>query len=154
VQLLGLAFYWDHFVRISEVVRDQWLGTPNRAGAIIPVRDDGRCDSCFEDVHQLEWLPPFQPIVGHFWLARAWAAGDDAATAEADAPWHRYTSSTFDIKSAYDRVRLDWWAMLWIVDYPRTRVVGVGLLIVMLAGAGIGARSWLRAHRASTKEPP
>ena len=44
VQLLGNAFYWDHYIRISMDARDAWLGGPNRRGAIIPVRANGRCD--------------------------------------------------------------------------------------------------------------
>ncbi|MBL0216955.1 MAG: hypothetical protein IPQ07_24135 [Myxococcales bacterium] len=150
VQLLGQAFYWDHFVRISQDVRIAWLGSPDRSGAIIPTRANGRCDGCFEDVHQLEWLPPFQPIVGHWWLLRSLVADADAATAEADAPWHRYTSTPFNIKDGYDRARLDWWGLLWIKDYPRTRTAGLVLLLLMLAGTGAGIRLWLRAHRAST----
>lgn len=153
VQLLGQAFYWDHFVRISQDVRVAWLGSPNRSGAIIPTRSNGRCDGCFEDVHQLEWLPPFQPIVGHFWLLRSLIAGDDAAAAEANAPWHRYTSTTFNIKEPYNRARLDWWGMLWIKDFPQTRAIGIVLLLLMLAGTGWGIRLWLRAHRASRDTP-
>jgi hypothetical protein len=153
VQVLGQAFYWDHFVRISQDVRIAWLGTPNRSGAIIPTRANGRCDGCFEDVHQLEWLPPFQPIVGHFWLLRSVIAGDDAATAEANAPWHRYTSATFEIADAYNRARIDWWGLLWINDFPQTRVMGIVLLLLMLAGTGMGIRLWLRAHGASRDTP-
>jgi hypothetical protein len=33
VQVLGNAFYWDHFIRISQEARSRWLGSPNRAGA-------------------------------------------------------------------------------------------------------------------------
>jgi hypothetical protein len=147
VQVLGLALYWDHFIRISQDVRIAWLGKPDRSGAIIPVRSDGHCDSCFEDVHQLEWLPPFQPIVGHAWLLRELIAGADARQAEADAPWHRYTSTSFDIQSSYARARLDWWGMLWIADYPATRLPGGALLVALAIATGAGIRMWLRAHR-------
>ncbi len=154
VQLLGQAFYWDHFVRISQDVRIAWLGSPDRSGAIIPTRANGRCDGCFEDVHQLEWLPPFQPIVGHWWLLRSLIRGDDAATAEANGPWHRYTSATFNIKDGYDRARIDWWGLLWIEDFPHTRTLGLALLVLMLVGTGLGIRLWLRAHRASRDDDP
>ena len=153
VQLLGNAFYWDHFIRISMDARTAWLGTPNRQGAIIPIRGDGRCDSCFEDVHQLEWLPPFQPILGHLWLLRATIRGDGAADAEADAPWKRHTRLALPIAGAYARVRLDWWGLLWIDDFPKTRVPGIALLLLFLAATLAGARGWWRAHRAARADP-
>ena len=149
VQVLGLSLYWDHFIRISMDARTAWLGTPDRAGAIIPVRADGHCDSCFEDVHQLEWLPPFQPIAGHLWLLRSLAAGRDWKAAEADAPWHRHTSLTLPIKDSYQRARLDWWGMLWLRDLPQYRAVGVILLLLMAGGTGLGTTLWIRAHRSA-----
>jgi hypothetical protein len=148
VQVLGVSFYWDHFIRISIDARTAWLGKPNRAGAIIPMRPDGRCDSCFEDVHQLQWLPPFQPILGHAWLMRSLAAGDDWREAEADAPWHRHTSLALDISRTYPRARLDWWGMLWIRDFPQYRVAGILLLLFLAAATVAAAVLWTRAHRA------
>jgi hypothetical protein len=153
VQLLGNAFYWDHFIRISMDARTAWLGTPDRSGAIIPVRADGRCDSCFEDVHQLQWLPPFQPILGHAWLLRSAIRGDDARRAEADAPWKRHTSLALPIDASYARVRLDWWGMLWLRDFPRYLGHGIALLALLLAGALAGAWWWWRAARAAPPAP-
>ena len=153
VQLLGNAFYWDHFIRISMDARAAWLGQPNRSGAIIPVRADGHCDSCFEDIHQLEWLPPFQPIRGHLWLLRATLAGDDARQAEAIAPWHEYTQLAVDISASYARVRLDWWGLLWIKDFPATRIAGLAILLVLAAASIAGAAAWRRAHRRATADP-
>lgn len=147
VQLLGTAFYWDHFIRLSMDAREQWLGRPDRSGAIIPVRADGHCDSCFEDVHQLQWLPPFQPIRGHLWLLGATLAGDDPVEAERSAPWHDYTRLRVDLSRNYPRVRLDWWGMLWLKDFPATRGAGIALLIALLAASLTGAIAWRRAHR-------
>ena len=149
VQLLGTALYWDHFIRISMDVRIAWLGTPDRKGAIIPVRADGHCDSCFEDIHHLEWLPQFQPILGHLWLAKNLLLGRTAQEAEADAPWHRQTRTAFDIRQSYARARLDWWGMLWISDFPAMRVPGAVLLLLLLGATALGSRWWLRAHRAA-----
>jgi hypothetical protein len=156
VQLAGNAFYWDHFIRISMDARTAWLGQPNRSGAIIPVRADGRCDSCFEDIHQLEWLPPFQPIRGHLWLLGATLAGDDARQAEASAPWHAYTSLAVDLSKTYPRVRIDWWGLLWLEDFPGTWPGGLVLLLGFALGAGAGAIAWQRAHRRAAREvdPP
>jgi hypothetical protein len=152
VQVLGVSFYWDHFIRISMDAKAAWLGKPNRQGAIIPVRGDGHCDSCFEDVHQLEWLPPFQPIIGHAWLMRSFVADDDWKQAEARAPWHRHTSLTLDISRSYPRTRLDWWGMLWIRDFSQFRGAGVALLLLFLAGTAAGATLWIRQHRALRRD--
>jgi hypothetical protein len=154
VQTLGNAFYWDHYIRITMDARTAWLGTPNRKGAIIPTRADGRCDSCFEDVHQLQWLPPFQPILGHFWLARSKLAGRDWKAATADAPWRRHTSLDLNIAGSYGRVRFDWWGMLWIDDFPQYRTAGIILLLMFLAGTASGVWLWIRAHRAAGADPP
>jgi hypothetical protein len=153
VQVLGNAFYWDHFIRISMDARTAWLGKPNRAGAIIPVRAGGHCDSCFEDVHQLQWLPPFQPILGHLWLLRSQLADHDWKQAEARAPWRRHTSLTLNISRSYPRVRLDWWGMLWLRDARSTRTAGLLLLLLFSAATVAGAILWLLAHRA-LREPP
>jgi hypothetical protein len=153
VQLLGNAFYWDHFIRISMDARTAWLGEPNRTGAIIPVRADRHCDSCFEDVHQLEWLPPFQPIRGHLWLLRATLAGDDARQAEADAPWHEYTSLAVDLSRTYPRVRIDWWGLLWIKDFPGLWLAGLGLGLLFAAAAAAGGIAWRRAYRTASRAP-
>ena len=152
VQLLGVSFYWDHFIRISMDARTAWLGKPNRSGAIIPVRADGRCDSCFEDVHQLQWLPPFQPILGHAWLMRSLVAGDDWREAEADAPWHRHTSLVLDISRSYPRTRLDWWGMLWIRDFTRYRTAGILLLLLFAAASITTTIMWFRCHRSLEDE--
>jgi len=148
VNVLGNALYWDHYIRISMDARDAWLGAPNRRGAIIPVRADGHCDSCFEDVRQLEWLPPFQPILGHLWLLESLARGDNWKRAEAHAPWHRYTKLQLNISRSYPRARLDWWGMLWIKDFPAYQFPGILLLLLFVAGTGLGAAGWIRAHRA------
>jgi hypothetical protein len=47
------------------------------------------------------WLPPFSPIEGHLWLLRHVPAGHDAKTAEADAPWRRYTTLRLDIEDTF-----------------------------------------------------
>ena len=148
VQALGVAFYWDHFIRISMDARTEWLGKPNRKGAIIPTRADGRCDSCFEDIHQLQWLPPFQPILGHAWLMRSLMAGDNWTEAEARAPWHRHTSLTLDISRSYARARLDWWGMLWIRDFSQYRTQGILLLLLFAAATAAGTAFWILGHRA------
>ena len=148
VQLLGNALYWDHFIRIAIDVKNQWLGQPNRAGAYVAERGRGHCDSCFEDTYEIMWLPAFQPIRGHWWLVESLARGDDARTAQADAPWRRYTSLDFNLASTYPRARIDWWGLIWLEDKPGTWPLGLAVLLVLLAGTAGGAFGWQRLHRA------
>lgn len=154
VQLLGNAFYWDHYIRISMDARVAWLGTPDRRGAMVKP-DKWGCQACFEDMHQLEWLPPFQPILGHLWLARAELAGDPVAKAETYAPWRRQTSLSLAsaISKDFDRVRLDWWGMLWISDFPAHRGAGWTLLALMLVAEALAIWRWLVWHRSARDEP-
>ena len=119
VQLLGSAFYWDHFLRIDHEARPQWLGRPNRAGASTPDRG-GWCDPCVEDLYGVNWLPAFSPLEGHLWLARHVPFRHNAQQALVDAPWRRYTSLTLDIGRSYPRTRVDW----WILDYGKTQAPG------------------------------
>jgi hypothetical protein len=147
VQLLGNALYWDHFIRISIDVKNQWLGNPNRSGSYIPERGRGHCDSCFEDTYQLLWLPPFQAIRGHWWLVKSIAVDEDWHEAQHDAPWRRYTSLETNLANSYPRARLDWWGMLWIHDARETWLVGFSLLLLFLAGTVGGAWMWIRLHR-------
>jgi hypothetical protein len=156
VQLLGNAFYWDHFIRISMDASEAWLGAPDRRGSVVPVGADGRCQACFEDVHQLEWLPPFQPILGQLWLARAELAGDSVERAETYAPWRRQTSLSVAsrIREDFKRVRLDWWGMLWLADYPAYRGAGCTLLAVLLVAQALAIWRWLVWHRRRDESGP
>ncbi len=149
VNLLGSALYWDHFIRISMEVKNQWLGHPNRAGAYIPERGRGHCDSCFEDTYQLLWTPAFQPIKGHWWLVNSIARGDaaDGSEAQLDAPWRRYTTLPMRLATTYPRARLDWWGLLWIKDATQTWLAGLVLLVLLTAGTAFGIIRWIRLHR-------
>jgi hypothetical protein len=147
VQLLGSALYWDHFIRIAIEAKNQWLGHPNRTGAYIPEKGRGHCDSCFEDTYEILWTPAFQPIKGHWWLIKSLARGDaDAAQAQVDAPWRRYTSLSLSLPS-YPRARVDWWGMLWLEDATPTRLVGWILLVLFAAATAYGIWRWIRLHR-------
>lgn len=147
VQVLGASLYWDHFIRIAIETKNQWLGNPNRAGAYIPAKGRGHCDSCFEDTYELLWTPAFQPIRGHWWLVKSLARGDDAKTAQADAPWRRYTTLEVNLASTYPRARIDWWGLLWLRDAPHTRGLGITVLAVLVLTLALGIWLWLRALR-------
>jgi hypothetical protein len=146
VQVAGNAFYWDHYIRIAEDARLRWLGTPDRRGSTPPDQGGG-CHACFEDMYVINWLPPFSPVSGHFWLLRHVPFDHDWKTAEKDAPWRRYTSLTLDIHATYPRARLDWWAL----DFTEHRTARALLASVMalLALGGAGAWVWLGRKRTS-----
>jgi hypothetical protein len=133
VQILGNAFYWDHFLRIALDVRTKWLGQANRSASLTADKG-GFCEGCFEDVYPTVWLAPFQPILGHFWLLRHVPFGDTWLEAAQDAPWRRHTRLAFDGRSTYDRVRVDH----WLCDIPQHRVAGA-IVLVLLVGGAVGA---------------
>ena len=133
VQLLGNAFYWDHFIRIGLDVRTRWLGIPNRS-ASLPADKGGFCEGCFEDTYPTVWLGPFSPILGHLWLTRHVPFGDDWKRASEDAPWRRHTRLNIDAKATYDRARVDH----WLYDTNQYRTKG-WIVLLLLLGAGTGA---------------
>lgn len=130
VQVLGNAFYWDHYLRIALDVRTHWLGQPNRTASLTADKG-GYCEGCFEDVYPTVWLAPFQPILGHLWLLRHVPFGDSWQKAFTDAPWRRHTRLAIDGKATYDRVRVDH----WLYDTKEHRVAGWAILLVLLGGA-------------------
>jgi hypothetical protein len=133
VQVLGNAFYWDHYLRIALDVRSKWLGQPNRTGSLT-VDKGGFCEGCFEDVYPTVWLGPFQPILGHLWLVRHVPFGDSWQKAYEDAPWRRHTRIPLDGKSNYERVRVDH----WLCDTEDHRALG-WVLLLGLVGTGTAA---------------
>jgi hypothetical protein len=145
VQVLGISFFWDHHIRLTMDVRAHWLGTPDRAGALVPERQ-GLCGACFEDMHGLEWLPPFAAIGGHAWLLRHVPFGHDWKVAETDAPWRRYTTLSFPVPDGYRQARLDW----WYLDLAKVNG-GVALGLLLFEAASLAAAlAWLlvRVRRA------
>ena len=96
-------------------------------------------------MHPHVWLPAFQPIEGHYWLLKHVLAGHDAATAEGDAPWRRYTSLQLDIARTYGRARVDWWGLLWMRSHPHLWLAGLGLMLLMGTALVGGACLWTRA---------
>ncbi len=144
VQLLGNAFYWDHFIRITRAVTVQWLGAPQKHCP--PPAPPGQCDSCFEDMFSLQWLPPFQPIAGHLWLLRHVVARDDWRAAAADAPWRRYTPIELSLADSYPRARIDH----WLPELPpQQRALGVAIFVALAAGAAASALALARSLRSS-----
>ncbi len=145
VQLLGNAYDWSDFTNVSIDAQHAWLGRPNVSGTPLAPKP---CFSCFEHVYPIEWLPPMQPILGQWWLLEHHIAGDDWRTAEADAPWKRYTSLTLDIQRPYDAAEVDW----WLAAPTRHGIWPVALIGLVLLLA-VPVRPWLTALRAVEMPP-
>jgi hypothetical protein len=127
VTYLGNAIYWDHFIRVEAEATLSWLGTPNTKGDGIST-PAGACPVCFETLYGLQWLPPFQHIVGNYWLLGHLPKNDTWVVAEKDAPWRRYTNLQLDIRESYGRARVDW----WFIEYRHTLPTLAWTLAILL----------------------
>ena len=145
VQLLGSAFCWDDFTIIARTAQRQWLGMPDLRETVMA---PDPCFSCFEQMYGIDWLPPFQPIAGNWWLLRHKLAHDDWRRAEADAPWRRVTSIGLDISPGYDGAHIDWWPMIMANGvWPAALMCGALLLV------GVPWRAWKAALEGPADQP-
>jgi hypothetical protein len=142
VQLVGNAFYWDHYLRIALDVRTKWLGQPNRAASLTADKG-GFCEGCFEDVYPTVWLPPFQPMLGHLWLLRHVPFGHPWQQASLDAPWRRHTQAKLDVQPSYQRVRMDH----WLYDARKHRVVAWMVFMLLVSGGAASLVAFVRRTR-------
>lgn len=138
VQVLGSAFYWDLWIRVSFTAAEKWLGKPNLAGSPLMWMGVG-CGSCIEQMYGVNWVPPFQPIVGHWWLMKHVPFQHDWITAEKDAPWHTYTTLRLDIRDVYPLGRTDW----WMLDYVHRHLRAGIILLVSMVLLGLLSIAWL-----------
>jgi hypothetical protein len=127
VTYLGNAIYWDHYIRIQSDASQFWLGVPNNKGDGISI-PNAPCPVCFETIYSLQWLPPFQHIVGNHWLLSHLPKNDTWVVAEKDAPWRRYTNLQVNIQQSYARARIDW----WFVEYRQTFPTLSWTLVILL----------------------
>jgi hypothetical protein len=141
VQLLGNLIRWDYYMSVARQAQHAWLGKADTRGTVLAPYP---CYSCFEEVYGDQWLPPFQPILGHWWLLRHRIAGDDWRTAAADAPWTRYTSLTLDIKESYELAGVDWWLMA--VPPGRRGPAAAAIILILVLATPL--RPWRAALRA------
>jgi len=142
VQTLGSALAPENYLGIAAFARSLWLGGPNRSGAFLK-GSPASCSPCFEDDYTNVYLPPFQPIEGHAWLASHLWAGDDVATAQLDGPWHRETILDLDIKVPYEMARFDWW-ILDHLNKVRSMVLALVLFAGLLFLAAFALLRWFR----------
>lgn len=148
VTYLGNAIYWDHFIRVQGDISRLWLGTPNTSGDGVSTPRNS-CAVCFEQLHSLHWLPPFQHILGNYWLFTHVTVNHPWKKAALDAPWRRYTTADFNATESYNRVRVDWWFVEFRRQFP---ILSWSLLFALLltSGTGFFFFGW-ELHRVSVK---
>ncbi len=116
VQVLGAAFYWDHYIRILIAVKDEsgaagWYG---------------------ENLSHGHYIPVFSPLRGHAWMLRHFIHRDAELT---DVPWQPVVPQSVRISDEWHRVRIDWWLLNWIEAGKRSAAVGGALLTLWLGAA-------------------
>jgi hypothetical protein len=110
IQVLGAAFYWDHFIRMLIAVKDQ----------------TGASGWFREMLSQAHYIPQFSPIRGHLWLLEHFLRGN--SDLNSDAPWHLLVPQHADLSAQWDALRIDWWALdLAGTPFGSRTVVGLAL---------------------------
>ena len=95
-QVLGCAFYWDHYIRMAITVKDE----------------TGAAGWYTEDLHQCHFIPQFSPLIGHAWMLRHFILGDDDLLA--DAPWRRVIAGKVNLGNEWSATTLDLWQYDWL----------------------------------------
>jgi hypothetical protein len=138
-QVAGGSQYWDFFIRFSKSAQSQWLGTPNRTGALTP--GTGSCDPCFEDFYARNYTPAFQPIEYQWWYLKHHIQSNPWSVASQDIPSRRYT--TLELAGArqwYEDPPWDWWKLDFDVSH---KTAGNLLLTLFVLGLLAGLTLWL-----------
>jgi hypothetical protein len=133
VQLLGASFYWDHYMRILMMVRDQ----------------TGMRGWSEDHLPHGYFVPEFSPVLGHWWLFKHWLRKDPDLNR--DAPWKGLIRHKLRLQDSWQPLRIDFWGVDWLKGNKPTVAVGMttlGVLVVGLAASGWGIRRRLRREEA------
>ncbi|HEY3352121.1 MAG TPA: hypothetical protein VGQ83_02650 [Polyangia bacterium] len=133
VQLLGAAFYWDHYIRV-----------------VVAVRDQTRWSGWSEDHYaHMYYMPQFSPIRGHAWLL-SHVIRDDRDLGR-DPPWKELVPRRIALADTWNNLRVDWWANDWVRG--RRPPLGAGITLLLLLGAGVLVPAGLLWRRLRRGEP-
>jgi hypothetical protein len=132
IQLLGAAFYWDHYIRILIAVKDQ----------------TGAAGWFQENLSHGHYIPVFSPIRGHWWMLRHLIAGDPDL--DRDAPWKSVVPQATSLAEQWPRIRIDWWLLNWLEGTNPPAVTGI-VLLALLAGGATAAASSIDARLSDAK---
>jgi hypothetical protein len=136
VQLLGAAFYWDHYTRILVAVRDQ----------------TGMARWSEDHLVHGYFVPEFSPVLGHYWLLKhSWRKDSDL---NRDAPWKGLVRGRLRLSDNWQSLRIDFWGLDWLKGRREMVTVGLttlGILMVGLAASGWGIRRRLRREEAESE---
>jgi hypothetical protein len=178
IQLLGAAFYWDHYTRILVAVRDQ----------------TGMARWSEDHLTHGYFVPEFSPILGHYWLFKHWLRQDpdlnrdapwgelvggrrrqgldldrDALwwgmvggrlrqdpDADRNAQWAGLLQGRLYLKDNWQELRIDFWGVDWLKGNRQTVAVGITTLVILMVGlavSGWGIRRRLRREVAAATPP-
>ena len=105
----------------------------------------------------MQWVPPFQPIRGQYWLVKHVWAEDTWPVAEQDAPWRGYTNLNVNAARTYARARIDWWYR----DYHEKHQTEADAIMLFLAFGGtvgmssfVGGLLWARRRSRQAQPAP
>lgn len=127
VQLLGAAFYWDHYIRILIAVKDQ-TGAPGWFQ---------------EQLGHGHYMPQFSPLRGHLWLLMHKLRGDPELSR--DTPWKLLVPQPVDLHPQYAALRFDWWLLDFVAPQPVKKPWALPLALApLLTGLFIGAHGMKR----------
>lgn len=134
VQLLGAAFYWDHYIRILIAVKDQ----------------TGAAGWFHEQLGHGHYIPQFSPLRGHLWLLGHMVRRDPDLGR--DVPWRLIVPQRPDLREAWQRLRVDWWPLDW--GSPGGRRTLPVFIVLLAGGALLGAAGLRRRLRAPGQAAP
>jgi hypothetical protein len=126
MQLLGAAFYWDHYIRI-----------------LISVKDDTGAAGWFqENLSHGHYLPVFSPIRGHWWLLKHVLRNDPDL--DRDAPWKSVMPVPTRFEDAWGRVRFDWWVLNFTDNASKRQLTAAAAVFLLLGAATVGSAFLVR----------
>ena len=151
VQIVGGSQYWDIYIRFTKAAQEQWLGVPNRKGALTQGRGE-HCDPCFEDFYARNYTPAFQPIEHQAWFLKHHIFGHTFEQAVVDSPLRRYTTLHFDsAKGWYSDPHFDWWKLGFGGKF---KLAGNLLLAFFILGFAGGTSAWIIPLRRQRRVSP